>query len=270
MKYVLMDIDDTLTTDGKLRPEAYEALWILKDAGLRVVPVTGRPAGWCDLIAREWPVDGVVGENGAFAFWEDKGHRMKSMTHPQAVRNDSPVLRKIESRVLVEVPGCRISRDQFSRLYDLAIDFAEEEPVLGLEAAQKIKAVCDEEGAVAKISSIHVNTWMGKYDKLDMAQRFLAARFGYDPDQDREKVAFAGDSPNDVPMFSYFPMACGVANVLRYGELVAVKPAFISEKENGEGFAEIAGVIVSRREESRQGDYGYGKNSEFHCQSSGS
>ncbi|MDR0448042.1 MAG: HAD hydrolase family protein, partial [Treponema sp.] len=65
IRYVLMDIDDTLTTGGKLSAPAYTALWRLHEAGLKVIPITGRPAGWCDLIAREWPVDAVVGENGA-------------------------------------------------------------------------------------------------------------------------------------------------------------------------------------------------------------
>ncbi len=247
IEYVLMDIDDTLTTGGKLPAAAYSALWNLKEAGLRVVPITGRPAGWCDLIAREWPVDGVVGENGAFAFWETEGHRLRSMTHPAAVRNDCATLKRIRDRALSEVPGCRVARDQFARLYDLAIDFAEEEPALPLEAAIRIKAICDEEGAIAKISSIHVNAWMGSYDKLTMAEAFLAARFGYDAESDLEKVAFAGDSPNDEPMFAHFPNSCGVANVQRYAGLMKRLPRFVASMECGEGFAEIARTIIERR-----------------------
>ena len=42
---VLTDIDDTLTTHGRLLPEAYAALAQLRAAGLLVIPVTGRPAG---------------------------------------------------------------------------------------------------------------------------------------------------------------------------------------------------------------------------------
>ncbi len=247
LRYVLMDIDDTITTDGKLPASSYSALWDLKDAGLRVVPITGRPAGWCDLIAREWPVDGVVGENGAFAFWETEGHRLRSMTHPAAVSNDCAALRRIRERALVEVPGCRVARDQFARLYDLAIDFAEEEPSLPLESAIRIKAICDEEGAVAKISSIHVNAWMGSYDKLTMAESFLAARFGYDPARDLETVAFVGDSPNDEPMFAHFPNSCGVANVLRYASLIATMPRYVAPAECGEGFAQTARTLIALR-----------------------
>lgn len=247
IRFVLMDIDDTLTTEGKLTAVSYASLWNLKAAGLKVIPITGRPAGWCDLIAREWPVDGVVGENGAFVFWEAEGKRLNTITHPNAVRNDVPALERALARALVEVPGCRPARDQFARLYDIAIDFAEEEPVLTFAEALKIKAICDEEGLRAKVSSIHVNAWMGDYDKLSMATRYLTVRFGYDDIADRESVLFAGDSPNDEPMFAHFPAACGVANVRRYEKLMYVLPAFVATKESGAGFAEIAETLLKLR-----------------------
>ncbi len=248
VRYVLMDIDDTLTTEGKLPAESYVALWRLKEAGFVVLPITGRPAGWCDLIAREWPVDGVVGENGAFVFWEEaEGRHLKVLTHEAAVKNDHPALARTIKRAMAEVPGCRPARDQFARLYDIAIDFAEEEPVLPLSDALKIKAICDEEGARAKVSSIHVNAWMGDYDKLGMAKRYLAQRFGYDDARDRGSVVFVGDSPNDEPMFAHFPMACGVANVMRYRDMMKSLPAFIASKEGGAGFAEIADTLLALR-----------------------
>jgi len=248
LRFALMDIDDTLTTEGKLPAESYAALWSLKEAGLIVVPITGRPAGWCDLIAREWPVDGVVGENGAFVFWEEpKGRHMKTLTHPAALRNDAPALMKARDSALAEVGGCRIARDQFARLYDIAIDFAEEEPVLPLSAAARIKEIFEEGGAKAKISSIHVNAWMGDYDKLGMARRYLEERFGYDDGRDRASVLFVGDSPNDEPMFEHFPNACGVANVARYAHLMKNPPAFVASREGGAGFAEIARTLLAAR-----------------------
>jgi HAD superfamily hydrolase (TIGR01484 family) len=248
-----MDIDDTLTREGKLLASAYGALWKLKEAGLKVIPVTGRPAGWCDLIAREWPVDGVVGENGALAFWEEasggEGARpaLKTDFHPQAVRNDHPVLARVKERALTEFPELRAAKDQFARLFDLALDFAEEEPALPLSAAERVRAIAGEEGAMAKVSSIHINIWMGKYDKLSMAGRFLSRRFGWRAgDGDRELV-FVGDSPNDEPMFARFPLACGVANVNRYRGLIKRLPAFAASLECGDGFAEIAETILQKR-----------------------
>jgi HAD superfamily hydrolase (TIGR01484 family) len=256
IRYVLMDIDDTLTTCGKLSAAAYTALWQLHGAGLKVIPVTGRPAGWCDLIAREWPVDGVVGENGALAFWEDGNFQdrriLRQEFHPNAVCGDHPVLQQIKERALAEVPGVRIAKDQFSRLFDIALDFAEEELVLPTEAARRIQAIALEAGARAKISSIHVNIWMGDYDKLSMAEHFLRKHCGWQGSSGEvspalTEVLFVGDSPNDEPMFARFPLACGVANIKRYGTFLTHLPAFVSRNESGEGFAEIVKAVLEKR-----------------------
>jgi HAD superfamily hydrolase (TIGR01484 family) len=253
IKYILMDIDDTLTTRGKLPACAFGALWKLHDAGLVVVPVTGRPAGWCDMIAREWPCDGVVGENGALVFYEDDDaggyhsrQTLKHLYHPNAVKNDAPALVKIKERALAEVPGLRLAKDQFSRLFDIALDFAEEEPALPLSAAEKVKAIAESEGLRAKISSIHVNVWLGDYDKLSMAENYLARRFGWNAASLGE-VFFAGDSPNDEPMFARFPLAAGVANVKKFAAYMKVLPTFAASNEGGEGFAEIAEAILEKR-----------------------
>jgi HAD superfamily hydrolase (TIGR01484 family) len=262
IRFVLMDIDDTLTREGKLPAASYSALWSLKEAGLRVIPVTGRPAGWCDLIAREWPVDGVVGENGALVFWEEGRDReacggipggrsvrpiLKQEFHPAAIKNDHPVLERIKRRALAEVPGLRIARDQFARLFDLALDFAEEEPVLSLDEAEKARRIAEVEGAMAKVSSIHVNVWMGVYDKLSMAERFLTRYFGWQSGVGDRDLVVVGDSPNDEPMFARFPLACAVANIRRYSGLIKHEPAFVASRECGEGFAEIACTILEKR-----------------------
>jgi HAD superfamily hydrolase (TIGR01484 family) len=255
VRYVLMDIDDTLTRKGKLLESSYSALWKLKEAGLKVIPVTGRPAGWCDLIAREWPVDGVVGENGALAFWEESEAdvsakrlpALKAEYHPDAVKNDYPVLLRVKERAFAEFPELRLAKDQFARLFDIALDFAEEEPVLPLSTAERVRAIAEEEGARAKVSSIHINVWMGNYDKLSMAERFLTRRFGWQAGAGNMEVVFVGDSPNDAPMFARFPLACAVANVNRYGSLVAPLPAYVASRECGDGFAEIAEAILQSR-----------------------
>jgi HAD superfamily hydrolase (TIGR01484 family) len=250
LRYILMDIDDTLTREGKLLSSAYSGLWKLKEAGLKLIPVTGRPAGWCDLIAREWPVDGVVGENGALAFWEERAAGVPSLKadyHPNAIGNDHPVLAKVKERAIAEFPPLRVAKDQFARLYDLALDFAEEEPVLPLSAAQRVRDIAVEEGAQAKVSSIHVNVWMGNYDKLSMVERFLSRRFGWKSGAGDQELLFVGDSPNDEPMFSRFPLACGVANVGKYKNIIKHFPAFTASLDCGDGFAEIAETILEKR-----------------------
>jgi HAD superfamily hydrolase (TIGR01484 family) len=249
VRYVLMDIDDTITCRGKLPAGSFASLWQLSESGLKVIPVTGRPAGWCDCIARQWPVDGVIGENGALAFWEEPQvgglPALKAMYHPKAVKNSHPVLRHIRERAFAELPLLRDAKDQFARLFDIALDFAEEEPVLPLAAAERVRAIAGEEGAVAKVSSIHINIWMGSYDKLSMTEIFLQERFGWQGKPG--EVLFAGDSPNDEPMFSRFPLSCAVANIRRYEGLVKHPPAFVASKECGEGFAEIVQTLLEKR-----------------------
>ncbi len=243
LQYVLCDIDDTITNSGKLTAEAYSALWALHDAGIGVVPVTGRSAGWCDLIVREWPVEAVIGENGAFVYYFRDGHK-QVFTHPNTVENVQEKLLAVLDRVMREVPGSRPSRDQFSRIYDLAIDFREDPPYLDFDDAEKIKSICESMGAVAKVSSIHVNVWFGDYTKRDMARLFFEQVLRVE-DIERRAIFF-GDSPNDEPMFEFFPVTCGVANVAEFPDM-GHKPAFIASKEGGYGFAEAAAHILELR-----------------------
>src|SRR5215469_13335357 len=156
VRYVLMDIDDTLTREGKLLASSYTALWTLKEAGLRVIPVTGRPAGWCDLIARQWPVDGVVGENGAMYFRYLDGERRMLRVYardPAARAADRARLDEIRAAVLAEVPGAAVAADQAYREADLAIDFCEDVPPLPRAAVDRIVEIFVRHGAVAKVSS---------------------------------------------------------------------------------------------------------------------
>ena len=245
LRYILTDIDDTITREGKIHPRAYEALWRLKEAGLSVIPVTGRPAGWCDLIIRQWPVDAVVGENGAFVYHQE-GKTIRTFTHPSVASPDiREKLNRVREVVLEAVPGSRVARDQFCRIYDLAIDFAEDPPDLGLEAAVKIRDVCLSLGAEAKISSIHVNTWFGSYDKLSMTRLFLKEIRGEESIKDR--VFFFGDSPNDEPMFSFFPLSCAVANIGPFLDSLTHKPGYLAPEPCGEGFTLGVERILSLR-----------------------
>jgi HAD superfamily hydrolase (TIGR01484 family) len=247
---VLTDIDDTLTHDGLLPPAAYAALQRLADEGLAVVPITGRPAGWCDMIARLWPVSGVIGENGALYFSYDRPARrmrrrfMQSEGERHAHRE---ALREIERRILEAVPGAATSADQGYRETDLAIDFCEDVEPLLPASVTRIVEIFEQAGATAKVSSIHVNGWFGDYDKLAMTRLFFSEVLGRDLDDVREQVVFCGDSPNDAPMFGYFPHACGVANVHAFAASLKAWPAYVAVGEGGAGFVEIADTILSLR-----------------------
>jgi len=251
---LLTDIDDTLTTDGRLPSCAYAALEELAVAGIAVVPVTGRPAGWCDLIARMWPVAGVVGENGAFWFaYDGVSKKMRrSFAVPASTRAaDRAALDTLAGRILSEVPGCAISADQRYREADLAIDFCEDVPPLPKASVARIVALFEAAGAVAKVSSIHVNGWFGTYDKLTTTRRFAAEVLGMDERALQGRGVFVGDSPNDAPMFGWFPQSCGVANVLNFRGELAAEPTYVTRREGGEGFIEVAHRLLSAREVKR-------------------
>ena len=247
---LLFDIDDTFTTHGKIPACAHQALWAVKESGLKVAPITGRPAGWCDHIARMWPVDAVVGENGAFYFWFDEhaGKLKKRFLDPEPVRREKRLrLRQIEQEVLRSVPGAAIASDQPYRETDLAIDFCEDVKPLEWQAVECICAIFEKHGATCKVSSIHVNGWFGDYDKLGMTRIMARELWGMDLDACRRHFFFCGDSPNDEPIFQFFPFSAGVNNILRFAERMRHLPTFVADHEGGEGFAEIVEAVLSRR-----------------------
>ncbi|GAB6091642.1 HAD family hydrolase [Spirochaeta dissipatitropha] len=249
VRYVLTDIDDTLTDGGKLTDLAYTSLWQLQRHGIGVIAVTGRPAGWCDAIARQWPVDAVVGENGAFVFAEKKG-KLERMYHPNAADPDTAQerLQGLWEMVHEKVPFARISKDQFSRMFDLAIDFAEETPHLSRQDVKEIHACCLEYGATAKISSIHVNAWFGDYSKLGMSERYLRENYNVDLYAPADGVAYLGDSPNDCPMFEAVPLSIGVANVMDFLKELDPPPRYVTESRGGAGFAEFTQAVLLARQ----------------------
>ena len=248
IKGVLCDIDDTLSTEGRITAEAYGAMERLQQAGLRVIPVTGRPAGWCDAIARQWPVDGVVGENGAFYFrYDNAAHKMRRhfVTDAATRAAHRSRLAQIGHDILKAVPGAAIAADQLYRETDLAIDFCEDVPPLPPSAVDDIVLRMEKHGLTAKVSSIHVNGWFGHYDKLSMTKILMREMFTVDLDAAREAYVFVGDSPNDAPMFRFFPHAIGVANIHDFGARVEHLPAYVSVNRCGAGFAEAAECLLT-------------------------
>jgi HAD superfamily hydrolase (TIGR01484 family) len=245
---VCLDIDDTLSTRGKLTAEAYTALWSLKQAGFAVVPVTGRPAGWCDHFARFWPVDAVVGENGAFTFFMDGGVRKRLETLPEG---DDPQekLFGLMQKVQAAFPQARWASDQAYREFDLAIDVCEDVPAWPKEDVDDLLTLCTADGAHAKLSSIHVNAWYGNYDKRRGLEHWLKQGA---PGWKGKPIAwdewlFIGDSPNDEPLFASFKHSVGVANLAVYLDRLKNPPRWITSRESGEGFAEMAKRLIEAR-----------------------
>lgn len=247
LKGVFSDIDDTLTNDGMLTAAAYTAMERLQKAGLLMIPITGRPAGWCDHIARMWPVDGVVGENGAFYFRYDRVQKKmirRFLQSDDERRLGRQKLDTLRHNILAAVPGTGIASDQGYREADLAVDFCEDVTPLPQGDIDIIVRMFKDAGATAKVSSIHVNGWFGDYDKLTMTRILMAESFGIDLDAEKEHFTFVGDSPNDAPMFGFFPHAVGVANVADFKGRMDAYPAYITAGRGGTGFAELADLLL--------------------------
>ncbi|HNT34620.1 MAG TPA: HAD family hydrolase, partial [bacterium] len=153
----------------------------------------------------------------------------------------------VAETILKEVPGAAIASDQPYREYDLGIDFREDVTPLAAEEVRLIKDIFKRMGAHAKISSIHVNGWFGDFDKLTTAKLWAQERLGVDLEDARDRFAFCGDSPNDEPMFAFFPLSFGVANVRPFLDMIECHPALITTREHGAGFCEITDLILQAR-----------------------
>ena len=219
-------------------------MWNLSRAGISVIPVTGRPAGWCELIARQWPVHGVIGENGAFYFRLEKKMKRVFFTSKANRKQYRERFKKILERVRTEVPAARLASDQFCRMFDLAIDFAEDVGPLPKSDVTKLVKLFKEAGAQAKVSDIHVNGWFGDYDKRSAVENYVKAEFGFSKDAMQSRCAYIGDSPNDESMFEFFNNSFAVANFRHLANDVKHKPAFLTEREEGAGFAQVAERLI--------------------------
>ena len=257
---VLTDIDDTLTTDGAITPEALAALADLKAAGLHVIAITGRPVGWSEPFAASWPVDSIVAENGAVALLPQdigknslkrspiKREQLSKIYQQDAAARAAnyarmqQVLADIEARV----PGARRATDSAGRETDIAIDHSEftQLPQAAIDACVAIMRAA---GMMATVSSIHINGWYGAHNKLEGARWIVRELLGRDLDAELSHWVYVGDSTNDQLMFEHFENSVGVANIARFVPQLTHLPRYVTQGERGAGFAELARAILAAR-----------------------
>lgn len=245
---VLTDIDDTLTTDGAITPDALGALHALRAAGLPVFAITGRPSGWSEPFAVDWPVHAIVAENGAVALWRgDDGALQKAYLQDAATRRANCArLQAVAQRVLAELPHARLSQDSPGRETDIAIDHSEF-AALDEQDILRVVRLLHEGGLNATVSSIHINGWIGGHDKLAGARWIVRDHLQRDLDAEREHWVYVGDSTNDATMFGHFPHSVGVANVARFWDQLAHRPRYVTAGGRGAGFAEVAEAVLAAR-----------------------
>jgi HAD superfamily hydrolase (TIGR01484 family) len=244
---VLTDIDDTLTTGGAITADALHALQSLQAAGIAVIAITGRPLGWSEGFARDWPIDAVVAENGAVSLIREAGTLCVEYAQDDDTRSANAVrLRNAARRVLLEVPGAMLARDSAGRVTDIAIDHNEFARLSTSEIEQVLR-VMHAEGMNASVSSIHVNGWFGTHDKLSGARWIVRRVHGRELAAEWSQWIYVGDSTNDQLMFEHFPLSVGVANLLRFKEQLHIWPAYLTRHERGAGFAELTQRLLDAR-----------------------
>jgi len=244
---VLTDIDDTLTRDGVVEPAARRALGDLRDAGVSVIAITGRPMGWSRPFVQDGTLPVIVAENGAVALFRDGETLAIEYAQDEATRTrNAQRLRDVAARVLREVPGSTLARDSAGRVTDIAIDHSE---FVHLDAPsiERIAAIMRDEGMSATVSSIHINGWFGAHTKLSGARWIVQRLFGRDLDREVDRWVYVGDSTNDQQMFGHFPLSVGVANLMRFAAQLTVWPAYLTRGERGAGFAEVADAVLRSR-----------------------
>lgn len=259
---VLTDIDDTLTTDGAITPDALQALAALKASGLQVIPITGRPVGWSEPFAATWPVDAIVAENGAVALQrvaenlsqtglspnQDKREQLSKIYQqdPATRATNYTRMQQVLAQIEREVPGARRATDSPGRETDIAIDHSEFTH-LPQDAIDHAVRIMRDAGMNATVSSIHINGWFGAHNKLEGARWIVRELFGRNLDAEIDRWVYVGDSTNDQVMFEHFPHSVGVANIARFVPQLTHRPRFVTQGERGAGFAEVARAVLAAR-----------------------
>jgi hydroxymethylpyrimidine pyrophosphatase-like HAD family hydrolase len=286
---VFTDIDDTLTTEGVITGDALAALDTLRAAGIHVIAITGRPVGWSEPFALQWPVDAIVAENGAVALVRDGGrgsphpcppprgegaNRLGHCAEGEGEKRLGPDAEGIAAKRLLKLyrQEQRVRAANFVRLQRAAQRILREVPAAGLardsagretdiaidhgeyvqlapEAVAQVLRLMQDEGMNATVSSIHINGWYGDHDKLSAARWITRELFGRDLDGEIDRWVYVGDSTNDELMFEHFPHSIGVANIRRFEAQLRHPPRYITGAERGAGFAQVAQSIIASKPE---------------------
>ena len=244
VRALFSDVDGTMTTGERIEASTYKALEELGEAGIPVIMVTGRPAGFGFAFMKMTPVLACVTENGGVTFIRDgrKLHKLygvpaASLPEWRRRMNDAAV------EVMSKVPGARLSSDSKYREVDLAIDWNEEVQLSRDDAELCVQMIC-KAGFNAVRSSVHVNCGPPHFDKLSACQQVVRKVLGGSLD-DLSPYVYVGDALNDAPMFGGFSNSVGVANVRTWWDELAHKPAFITERPEGAGLRELVEHLLT-------------------------
>lgn len=239
IQYIISDVDDTITTRGKLYPETLKALWDLKLAGKTIVLLTGGSAGWADAYIRQWPVDTVIAESGAVMMGRDRDGNVVYTVNPLIRQQE---VQEKKQKLLKATAGLALSTDQYARLFDIAYDKAK----LSEEEIRILKNLIKGMGGFYAESSIHINVWFSPYDKRSALKYFMSSLYNVSEDELKERSVYLGDSFNDQPMFAYIPLSIGMHFIEDHRDEFKNLPLYITEGEGGIGFCEFTKELLNK------------------------
>ena len=238
VRLVATDMDGTLTSQGKFTASLLQALENLADASIPVLIVTGRSAGWMSGLSAILPIAGALAENGGL-FYPSGTETPVTLTPIPDIVAHRQQLYHIFDQLKSKFPYLQESGDNRFRITDWTFDNRELTP----NDLQTINAFCQESGWSFTYSSIQCHIKPKQQNKAIGLLKVLTHHF---PQYTPEQVVTVGDSPNDESLFDpqYFPVSVGVANVLEYANQLTHKPAYITTFAEGEGFCELAKLLL--------------------------
>jgi HAD superfamily hydrolase (TIGR01484 family) len=240
---VCFDLDDTLLDDGRLTVPALDALYRLANAGLILVGATGRPASWGQVLARQWPVSGMVTENGIITLVPRDGRiQVLDRITPAERQARRAELMALVGALRQAFPELEPSDDVMGRLADYSFDIGESR-VVPRETIVAVSELARQRGARVVESSIQLHVSYDADDKASGVMRFLGLMHGIDATAATYRFAFIGDSENDASCFAAFHHSFGVANLRGRPSLW---PRYRAGAAKDAGFVQIADALLER------------------------
>ena len=226
---IISDVDDTITSNGKLKPNALEAMYKASEKGYRIILLSGGSAGWCEVYLRQWPIFMVIAESGAVMIYKDENGQICYQQNPIITKENLDSRDKLLRMIGEE----RLSSDQYARLYDIAVDLKK----VSDKELSDIEQMASLMGANYAKSSIHLNIWFGSYSKSKGIITFMDL-CGIDKETLKKESMYLGDALNAEEMFNLIPLSVGMKSVLDNKDKFTHMPKYIASNYGGLGFAE--------------------------------
>lgn len=239
VKVVATDFDGTLTENNQLTTSAIVALSQLQTAGIDVIIVTGRSAGWVNALRNYLPVAGAIAENGGL-YYANAETSPDFLVSIPAITEYRQELANVFQEIRRRFPHRQEATDNAFRFTDWTFDVAG----LSVRDLEEIANICQKHGYSFTYSSVQCHIKPQEQDKAKGLQTVLKQYF---PQLTPEQILTIGDSPNDESLFNpeLFPLSVGVANIKDYRQQLTYPPAYITEAAEGKGFFELSSYLTS-------------------------